>query len=53
VGEYIDAAQNYPPAKLRKVVALFREYDGKSKGIDNDSTSQGELLRELIFRILH
>jgi DNA polymerase III subunit delta len=53
VGEYIDAANNYPPAKLRKIVGLLREYDGKSKGIDNDSTSQGELLRELIFKILH
>jgi len=53
VSEYIDAAQNYTPVKLRNVVALLREYDGKSKGIDNDSTGQGELLRELIFRILH
>jgi DNA polymerase III subunit delta len=53
VGEYIDAANNYPPAKLRMIVGLLREYDGKSKGIENDSTSQGELLRELIFKILH
>ena len=53
VGEYMDAAQNYTPAKLRKVVGLLREYDGKSKGIDNDSTNQGELLRELVFKILH
>jgi DNA polymerase III subunit delta len=53
VGEYMDAANNYPPSKLRKIVSLLREYDGKSKGIDNDSTSQGELLRELIFKILH
>jgi DNA polymerase-3 subunit delta len=53
VGEYMDAANNYPPSKLRKIVGLLREYDGKSKGIDNDSTSQGELLRELIFKILH
>jgi DNA polymerase III subunit delta len=53
VGEYMEAAQNFPPVKLRKIVGLLREYDGKSKGIDNDSTNQGELLRELIFKILH
>jgi DNA polymerase III subunit delta len=52
-GDYLDAARNYSPEKLYRIVGLMREYDGKSKGIDNDSTSQGELLRELIFKILH
>ena len=52
-GDYLDAARNYSLEKLYKIVGLMREYDGKSKGIDNDSTNQGELLRELIFNILY
>ena len=52
-GDFLEAARNYSVDKLYKVIGLMREYDGKSKGIDNDSTSQGELLRELIFKILH
>ena len=51
--EYLEAARNYSVDKLYKIVGLMREYDGKSKGIENDSTPQGELLRELIFKILH
>ena len=31
----------------------IREIDAKSKGLDNPNTSIGELLRELIFFILH
>jgi len=52
-GDYLEAARNYPGEKLYKIVGLMREYDLKSKGVENDSTPQGELLRELIFKILH
>ena len=52
-GDYLDAARNFSIEKLYNIVGFMREYDGKSKGIDNDSTNQGELLRELIFKILH
>ena len=52
-GDYLEAARNYSVEKLYNIIGLMREYDLKSKGVENDSTSQGELLRELIFKILH
>jgi DNA polymerase-3 subunit delta len=53
VNEYSDAAGRYPPAKLVRIVADIRNYDLRLKGINNSNTSEGELLRELIFKILH
>ena len=53
VRDYEIAARNYNPKKLAAIVSLLREYDLKSKGVNNVSTSEGELLRELLFKILH
>ncbi len=53
VKEYRKASQLYPPKKLVLIIALLREYDLKSKGVNNVSTNHGELLKELIFKILH
>jgi DNA polymerase-3 subunit delta len=53
--DYQQAAGNYTPAKLVGIISLLREYDLKSKGVDSSSTSfpDGELMKELVFRILH
>ncbi len=53
VKDYRKASQLYPPKKLVVIIALLREYDLKSKGAGNVSTNHGELLKELIFKILH
>ena len=53
VQDYQVAAKNYNLQKLIVIIALLKEYDLKSKGVDNISTSDGELLKELLFRILH
>jgi len=53
VKDYQTAAQNYPIRKLVKIIEYLREYDLKSKGVNSSSTTQGELLKELIFKILH
>jgi DNA polymerase-3 subunit delta len=53
VQEYQVAAKNYPAGKLFRVISDLREYDLKSKGVDSGSASDGELMRELVFRILH
>ncbi len=50
---YIKAAQNYNLTKLVYIISLLREYDLKSKGVNNTSMPEGELLKELIFKILH
>ena len=53
VKDYETAARNYPPHKLINIVSILREYDLRSKGVNNVSTSEGEMLREMLFRILH
>jgi DNA polymerase-3 subunit delta len=53
VQDYSTAAQNYSPAKIIAVISSLREYDLKSKGVDNVTTTDGELLKELVYRILH
>lgn len=53
VKELMHATKIYPPKKIAANVAILHEYDLKSKGIDNSSFSHGELLRELIFKLMH
>ena len=53
VRDYELAARNYTKGKLVKIISYLREYDLKSKGVNNNSVSEGELLKELIYKILH
>jgi DNA polymerase-3 subunit delta len=36
-----------------RIIGKLREIDAKSKGLDNPNTSAGDLMKELIFFILH
>lgn len=51
--DYEEAAKRYNFDKLCQIISLLREYDLKSKGVDNVSTSDGDLMKELIYKILH
>jgi DNA polymerase-3 subunit delta len=53
IGDYQIASRNYSMKKLEQIISYLREYDLKSKGVDNISTSGGELLKELLYKILH
>ncbi len=53
VREYEGAARNYNIAKTVRVISLLREYDLKSKGFGNVSASPGDLLKELVYKIIH
>ena len=53
VGDYERAAKNFSAAKLKSIFGYLREYDLKSKGVDRGSATEGELLKELVFKILH
>ncbi|MBO5820740.1 MAG: DNA polymerase III subunit delta, partial [Alistipes sp.] len=37
--------------QLFKVLGLLREYDAKSKGVNNGGLDNGELLKELLLKI--
>lgn len=53
VNDYQTAASNYNFAKVVSIISLLKEYDLKAKGVDNISATDGELMKELIFKILH
>lgn len=44
---------NFSPIQVVRAISYLREYDGKSKGAYGNSTEDGELLRELIYKLLH
>jgi DNA polymerase-3 subunit delta len=52
VQDYVKAAANYPLPKVKRVVSILREYDLKSKGLDNNSADGGDLLKELVYKIV-
>lgn len=52
VNEYLTAARNYPMKKVSSVISLLREFDVKSKGVGANAVPQGDLLKELLVRIL-
>ena len=51
--DYTDGGQIYNAMKCANVISLLRIYDMKSKGVGNTNISDGELLKELIFKIMH
>jgi DNA polymerase III subunit delta len=53
IKDYETAARNYSPAKVIRIMHHLRDYDLRSKGVNNDGSSGGELLKELVFKILH
>ena len=53
VKEYASAARLYPPVKVARIFGYLRDADRKSKGQGNATTTDGMLLREAVFKILH
>ena len=53
VSDYTTGARNYSARKVIQVISLLREFDMKSKGYKSNVTDSGELLKELIFKIIH
>jgi DNA polymerase-3 subunit delta len=53
VKDYRVAGSNYSKEKLRQVFSILREYDVKSKGVETAPMEDGEIMREMVFKILH
>ncbi len=53
--EYKIAAANYNFAQTVQAISLLKTYDLRSKGVDNDNTSNGEdqLMKELFWKLMH
>ncbi len=53
VNEYQFAAKKYPMPKVAQVISLLREADVKSKGVGAGNIPHGDILKELLFKIMH
>jgi len=53
VAEYQTAAKNYPMRKVSQVIGFLREADLKGKGVGGQNITHADVLKELIFKILH
>lgn len=51
--DYITAMHRYSGIKVMQIIGAIRTCDAKSKGMGNSSATDGELLRELVYMILH
>ncbi len=51
--EYLSAMGKYNGVKTMQIIGEIRYADAKSKGVKNASMSDGDILRELVFKILH
>ena len=51
--DYMTGMRNFSGMKVMQIISKIREIDAKSKGLDNPNTPPGELMKELIFYILH
>ena len=53
VKEYKVAAARYPIQKVMQSISLLREADLRSKGVNSGSMPEEEILRELVFKLMH
>ena len=51
--QLLNSTKIYNPKKIAANIAILHEYDLKSKGIKNSSFTHGQLMKELIYRLMH
>ena len=51
--DFLIGLKNYSARKTMDIISKIRGTDAKSKGLDNPNTGVGDLMKELIFFILH
>lgn len=53
IKEYVTASKNFKLGKVIDVFGYIKEADLRFKGVDSGSMNEGEILRELVYKILH
>jgi DNA polymerase-3 subunit delta len=53
LNDYKEAAQNFNAPKVERIISYLRDVDKKVKGVGNANVSDGDLMKELVFKILH
>lgn len=51
--QLMGATKIYNPKKIAANIGILHEYDLKSKGLGNSTFSQAELMKELIYKLMH
>jgi DNA polymerase III subunit delta len=51
--DYITALRYYPTTKIAETIHVLKETDLKIKGVNSGSVTEGDLLKELVYRIMH
>ena len=52
-GDYTTAGKNYPMRKVSQIIGFLRDADLKSKGVGARDLPHSDLLKELLFKIMH
>ena len=52
VNEIQTAARNYPMKKVSAIISSLRELDLKGKGVGAATTTDADLLKELLYKIV-
>jgi DNA polymerase-3 subunit delta len=50
--DYVAALQRYPQQKTLEIISLLRQADLKLKGVNVGSEGEGQILKELVFRMM-
>jgi DNA polymerase-3 subunit delta len=53
VKDFETSAMKYNVSKTVQIISILRTYDMKSKGFGDPGTEPGDLLKELVYKILH
>lgn len=52
-GEFMKAKSRYSPKKIAKNMEILQEFDLKSKGYGNTSSTDSDLMKELVFKLVN
>ncbi len=53
LSDYVKASKEYSADHCIRNIGLICDYDLRSKGVNNFSTGEGELMKELVYKIMH
>ena len=51
--DLLKATKIYPPKKISNNIAILHDYDLKSKGVNNATFSPSDLMKEMVFKLMH
>jgi DNA polymerase-3 subunit delta len=51
--DYVFALRQYPPDRIINTISCLKDADLKLKGVNSGSDTEGQIFRELVYRIMH